>query len=150
MLLQCTAVNRMQNGAAPCCFVSNSCVAVHKLLSWLPYCTTPSVAQTSCGVSLISLLYTSTQRAERIMTRRELKIIATQPLPALSDGIWDWIHLVVETKTEKRQTEVENKSELSLSQVLNPSLAYSGWGQLSESKHRKEGKRLDISWKDEK
>lgn len=50
-------------------------LAVHKLLSWLPYCTTPSVAQTSCGVSLIRLLYTSTQRAERIMTWRELKII---------------------------------------------------------------------------
>lgn len=53
-------------------------LAVHKLLSCLPYCATPSVAQTSCRVLLVSLLYTSKQSAERITTWRELEIIAGQ------------------------------------------------------------------------
>lgn len=53
-------------------------LAVHKLLSCLPYCVPPCVAQTSCRVPLVSLLYTSKQSAERITTWRELEIIAGQ------------------------------------------------------------------------
>lgn len=53
-------------------------LVVHKLLSCLPHCATPSVAQTSCGVPLVSLLYTSKQGSEHITTRRELEIIAEQ------------------------------------------------------------------------
>ena len=51
-------------------------LVVHKLLSCLPYRATPSVAQPSRGVPLISLLYTSKQNAERITTWREVEIIA--------------------------------------------------------------------------
>lgn len=53
-------------------------LVVHKLLSCLPYRATPSVAQTSRGVTLVSLLYTSKQSATRIRTWRELEIIAGQ------------------------------------------------------------------------
>lgn len=53
-------------------------LVVYKLLSCLPYRATPSVAQTSCGVPLVSLLYTSKRSAERITTWGELEIIAGQ------------------------------------------------------------------------
>lgn len=62
-------------------FSTTAVLAVQKLFSWLPYRATPSDAQTSRGVSLISLLYTSKQRAERIMTWREVEIIDVQHLP---------------------------------------------------------------------
>lgn len=53
-------------------------LVVHKLLSCLPYRATPSAAQTSRGVPLVSLLYTSKQSTEHITTWRELEIIAGQ------------------------------------------------------------------------
>lgn len=58
-------------------------LVVHKLLSCLPYRATPSVAQTSCSVPLISLLYTSKQSAELITAWRELEIIAGKTSTAL-------------------------------------------------------------------
>lgn len=111
-------------------------LAVHKLLSWLPYCATPSVAQTSCGVSLISLLYTSTQRAEHIVTWRELKIIATQTLPAFCDGIETESTLLLRQRKKRGRQRWKriflHTSDLCLSLVLNPRHTYSGRGQLNQ------------------
>lgn len=48
---------------------------VHKLLSCLPHCATPSAAQTSCGDPLVGALFTSKQSAGHITAQKELEII---------------------------------------------------------------------------
>lgn len=102
---------RARNGAAPFVVLSITAVlVVHKLLSCLPYRATPGAAQTSRGVPLVSLLYTSKQSAEHITTWRELEIIAGQTSTAcLCFVLWylsPRIHLVVEAETGERQAKV--------------------------------------------
>lgn len=50
-------------------------LVVHKLLSCLPHCATPSAAQTSCGDPLVGALFASKQSAGHITAQKELEII---------------------------------------------------------------------------
>lgn len=50
-------------------------LVVHKLLSCLPHCATPSAAQTSCGDPLVGALFISKQSAGHITAQKELEII---------------------------------------------------------------------------
>lgn len=58
-------------------------LVVHKLLSLLSYCATPSAAQASRGALLVTSLYTSKHSTERITTQGGLCVIASQTATAL-------------------------------------------------------------------
>lgn len=133
-------------------------LAVHKLLSCLPYCSTPSVAQTSCSVPLVSLLYTSKQSAERITTWRELEIIAGQTSTASLCFVWWYLRLNPPCcwGRDRKEASRGGKDAFFTDQIcacywiLIPELnkhPYSGRGQFSdrdsENKHSIEKERLD-------
>lgn len=75
---------------------------VHKLPSFLPHRASPSVAQTSYGFPLVTVLYVSKQSFVHITTWGEA-VNNNQAATTFffCDNVWGWLHLCVETDTSR-------------------------------------------------